>query len=152
MQHHDLYRPRRPWVQRGELSCPQILLDDRSYSICGPRRYKNAVMAGLPRSSNIAEGWHNVFRSMMGCINPQERAESDWLEDSTETDETTSSSWTEEVAGLFSEFEHYHRQLRRIRLIGLFEVCWNNDFECLNDVYYITILIPTVEWLHLWYS
>lgn len=24
----------------------------------------------LPRSSNIAEGWHNGFRSMMACSNP----------------------------------------------------------------------------------
>ena len=31
---------------------------------------RDAVMAGLPRSSNIAEGWHNGFRSLMGCTNP----------------------------------------------------------------------------------
>ena len=24
----------------------------------------------LPRSSNIVEGWHHEFRSMMGCSNP----------------------------------------------------------------------------------
>ena len=27
-------------------------------------------MAGLPRSSNIAEGMHNGFRCLMGCTNP----------------------------------------------------------------------------------
>ena len=32
--------------------------------------YHDSVMAGLPRSSNIAEGWHNGFRSLMGCTNP----------------------------------------------------------------------------------
>ena len=29
-----------------------------------------SVMAALPRSSNIAEGWHNGFRSLMGASNP----------------------------------------------------------------------------------
>ena len=30
----------------------------------------DAVLAKIPRSSNIAEGWHNGFSSMMGCKNP----------------------------------------------------------------------------------
>lgn len=30
----------------------------------------DTVMSGLPRSSNIAEGWHNGFRSLLGCSNP----------------------------------------------------------------------------------
>ena len=28
------------------------------------------VLAGLPRSSNIAEGWYNGFMSLMGCTKP----------------------------------------------------------------------------------
>jgi len=30
----------------------------------------DACQAGVPRSSNIAEGWHNGFRSLVGCAHP----------------------------------------------------------------------------------
>ena len=30
----------------------------------------DATLAGRPRSSNIAEGWHNSFRTLVGCTNP----------------------------------------------------------------------------------
>ena len=30
---------------------------------------QGTVLAGLPKSSNIAEGWHNGFRSLLSCTN-----------------------------------------------------------------------------------
>jgi len=30
----------------------------------------DCCLAGLPRSSNLAEGWHNGFRSLVQCTNP----------------------------------------------------------------------------------
>ena len=30
----------------------------------------DSVLAGLPRSNNLVEGWHNGFRSLMGVSNP----------------------------------------------------------------------------------
>ena len=30
----------------------------------------DCCLAGLPRSSNLAEGWHNGFRSLVQCSNP----------------------------------------------------------------------------------
>ena len=30
----------------------------------------DVCLAGLPRSSNLAEGWHNGFRALLGCTNP----------------------------------------------------------------------------------
>ena len=30
----------------------------------------DACQAGVPRSSNLAEGWHNGFRSLVGCAHP----------------------------------------------------------------------------------
>ena len=32
--------------------------------------HNDSVIAALPRSSNIAEGWHRVFHSLMGASNP----------------------------------------------------------------------------------
>ena len=28
------------------------------------------VLAGLPRSNNLVEGWHNGFQTLVGCSNP----------------------------------------------------------------------------------
>ena len=30
----------------------------------------NPVLAGLPRSNNLVEGWHNGFQMLVGCSNP----------------------------------------------------------------------------------
>ena len=30
----------------------------------------DATICGLPRSSNLAEGWHNGFKSIVNCTNP----------------------------------------------------------------------------------
>ena len=30
----------------------------------------DVCLAGLPRSSYLAEGWHNGFRALLGCTNP----------------------------------------------------------------------------------
>ena len=32
--------------------------------------HNDASLARLPRSSNMAEGWHNGFRSLVRCTNP----------------------------------------------------------------------------------
>ena len=32
--------------------------------------HHDSVLCGLPRSSNIAEGWHNGFKSLIACANP----------------------------------------------------------------------------------
>ena len=32
--------------------------------------HHDSVLCGLPRSSNIAEGWHNGFQSLISCANP----------------------------------------------------------------------------------
>ena len=31
----------------------------------------DATICGLPRSSNLAEGWHNGFKSIVNCTNPK---------------------------------------------------------------------------------
>ena len=30
----------------------------------------DTVLAGLPRSNNLVEGWHNGFQKLVGCSNP----------------------------------------------------------------------------------
>ena len=32
--------------------------------------HHDSVICGLPRSSNIAEGWHNGFKTLVACANP----------------------------------------------------------------------------------
>ena len=32
--------------------------------------HHDSVLCGIPRSSNIAEGWHNGFKTLVGCTNP----------------------------------------------------------------------------------
>ena len=38
-----------------------------------------ATLASLPHSFNIAEGWHNGFRSLLSCTNPTIRKSLDAL-------------------------------------------------------------------------
>ena len=75
------------------------------------------VLACLPRSAKLAKGWHNGFRCVMGCSNPniwrliKEQDLKNWI-NQPEDDETAPSSSTEEVEGLRQTLELHHHVLR----------------------------------------